>query len=510
MYDFQKEAGSSATSTTFSGSVAEGATLRYASYPYSQNRTRSGDVLGLMLANHQGCDQTNSVPHNTPLYGIVSGGSVTMKTPCAFLKITLPKTTADATLEVFDSLRVLANNCAGNFTVDLSAPATPVVSAGDDNHIAVAPRKSYSSTVYVPILPGTYNDVTIRLEYKDGHAPFSKQSTQSQTFVSGYVYDCHEFAGPYVESVTTGSPSLEGTTLSMSANAVLWKYAGVSNSNYTCKFFYSEAGLAKDAAGWTEVAATVDGFGSAVTLSASATVAAGNNYQCYAQVSDGSVTIDGEIVGATAKVVTNVEFVFASEMLASPYSFEYNTLQQGNSDGMRMITDDSGNPVIPTFKPGSGTSYYYKAWNATNGAFGTVASDSTVPYGLQLGMTISKGEFSIKFPDFSSSSSAAYWCVYSSLLCTTNNKFFAVNCPSGYTITAITLKCAANKTCKWGVGTASGTMDIYEITDIKDATNPVEVKVDIPAATQAVGKKYYVKSGINNNRLSSIVVTYEN
>ena len=53
-------------------------------------------------------------------------------------------------------------------------------------------------------------------------------------------------------------------------------------------------------------------------------------------------------------------------------------------------------------------------------------------------------------------------------------------------------------------------MDIYEITDIKDATNPVEVKVDIPAATQAVGKKYYVKSGANNNRLSSIVVTYEN
>lgn len=505
LYQFDKAAGSSATSAEFTGKIPEGATLKYAAYPYSQDRSCNGNVLGLLLNHKHSCDATNSIPHNTPLYGIVSGSAVTMKSPCAYLKVMLPKKSDDSTLEIYDSLRVAANACAGNFTVDLATPATPVVSAGDLNELAVAPRKSQSGYVFVPILPGTYNDITISLEYNEGHAAFSKQSTQTQIFESGYVYDCHEFAGPYVESVTTGSPALEGTTLSLSASAVLWKYAGVSNSNYTCKFFYSEAGLAKDAAGWTEVAATVDGSGSAVTLSGSATVAAGASYQCYAQVSDGSLTIDGEIAGADAPTV--VEFVFSEMPGGNPYSFAYTTLSQGKNDGMKMITDAQGNPVIPTFKPGSGTSYYYKAWNATAGEYGSVASATAVPNGLQQGMTVSKGNYSISFPTLSSSGSASYYSIYSSLLCVTNNKYVTVNATSGQTIKSITLKCTASKTCTWGVGTAASTRDILASTDYNN-NDYVKVKVNIPAETQAAGKKFYVISGINNNRLSAIEVEY--
>lgn len=510
LYKFSKAAGSSAVSANFSGSVPQNATLKYAVYPYSLDRTCENNVLGLMLNRRQSCDAVNSVPHNIPLYGIVSGASVTMTNPCAFLKVMLPKKSDESTLAIYDSLRVSASQCAGNFTVNLTTPANPVVSKGDLDELALAPRKSHSGYVFVPILPGTYDDITISVEYNDGHAAFSRQSTTSQTFESGYFYDCHEFAGPYVESVTTGTGAVEGTTLSMAGSAVLWKYAGVSNSDYTCKFFYAAHGTPKDASGWTEVAASsVTGEGTDVSFSASATVEAGD-YDFYAQVVAAGVPSDGSVVAVAAKEIINVEFVFAAEMLADPYSFVYNTLSQGSSDGMKMITDSDGNPVIPTFKPSSTTSYYYKAWNATDGAFGAVTASTAIPTGNQLGMTISKGIFSIKFPDFSSNgTSAAYWCVNSNLLCITNNKFFAVNCPAGYTITAITLKCAANKTCNWGIGTASGTMDIMAKTDIKDASNPVVVKVDIPAAVQAKAKKYYVASGANNDRLSSIVVTYE-
>lgn len=505
LYKFSKAAGSSAVSADFSGSVPQNATLKYAVYPYSLDRTCENNVLGLMLNRRQSCDAVNSVPHNTPLYGIVSGASVTMTNPCAFLKVMLPKKSDESTLAIYDSLRVSASQCAGNFTVNLTTPATPVVSKGDLDELALAPRKSQSGYVFVPILPGTYDDITISVEYNDGHAAFSRQSTQHQTFESGYFYDCHEFAGPYVESVTTGEPALDGTTLSLSANAVLWKYAGVSNSDYTCKFFYSEAGLAKDAAGWTEVAATVDGSGSAVTLSGSATVAAGASYQCYAQVSDGSVTIDGEIVGADAPTV--VEFVFSAMPAGDPYSFAYTTLSQGKNDGVKMITDAQGNPVIPTFKPGSSTSYYYKAWNATAGEYGSVESATALPNGLQQGMTVSKGDYSVSFPTLSSSNSASYYTISSSLLCVTNNKYVTINCPSGQTIKSITLKCTASKTCTWGVGTAASTRDILASTDYNN-TDYVKVKVNIPAETQAAGKKFYVISGINNNRLSAIEVEY--
>lgn len=508
MYDFQKEAGSSAASTTFSGSVAEGATLEYASYPYSLKRTCSDDVLGLMLANHQGCDQTNSVPHNTPLYGIISGGSVTMKTPCAFLKITVPKTTTDQTLEVFDSLRVFAANCAGNFTVDLSTPATPVVSAGDDDHIAVAPRKSYSSTVYVPILPGTYDDITIRLEYKDGHSNFSKQSTQEQTFLSGKVYNCGDFAGPYVESVTTGAGSSEETTLSMAGSAVLWKYAGVTNSDYTFKFFYAPHGTAKGDPAWTEVAASsVSGDGTAVTFSASATVAEGA-YDFYAQVSDGSVTIDGDIEEAVAKVRTDVTFDFSNNGIraGSPYTIEEYT--GGRKDNDKLITDNAGNVVAPAFSPSNGkATYYYKKYNSATEEYGSVEDPVTNgnPPSGQVGITVYRGDYSITMPRTSK-----FYTFSSDMLCfSVSSQYFVVNCPAGYTIKKVRLQCQKNKTCTWGIGTTWDGFEISTATDYK-GDGSAAVDVEIPITSLNAGQKCYIASAAANNRLSAIVVTYEN
>lgn len=516
MYDFQKEAGSSATSTTFSGSVAEGATLRYASYPYSLNRTRSGDVLGLMLANHQGCDQTNSVPHNTPLYGIISGGTATMKTPCAFLKITVPKTTTDQTLVVFDSLRVFAANCAGNFTVDLSTPATPVVSAGDDDHIAVAPRKSNSSTVYVPILPGTYDDITIRLEYNDGHSNFSKQSTQTQTFQSGYVYDCGEFAGPYVESVITGDGSSVETTLSMAGSAVLWKYAGVTNSDYTFKFFYAAHGTAKGDPGWTEVAASsVSGDGTAATFSASATVAEGA-YDFYAQVSDGSVTIDGDIEEAVAKVVTAVEWNFPS-LVNGTFSgtWVYSGNRSGKDNGHIKITNSEGNDIFPQGKIiNNANAIYYRVWDGSSfGSTTSFTNQSKLP-GNMLGATLTRNvdgqDYVLTFPKLTKNTN--YYTVWSNLLVSTEKYSLKMECPEGFKIKKVVLSAPTDKTCNYGIATTSGggTADAPTyVVDSQDYTDGVNTDHEIVIPNAVVGTPYFLVNGNGSSRLTSITVYYE-
>lgn len=503
-YQFEKAAGSSATSAEFTGSVAATAVLKYASYAYSEGRTCEDDVLGLNLGD-QGCDATNSIPHNTPLYGVISGTSVTMKTPCAFLKVMLPKTTGDETLSIYDKVSVSAEDAFGNFTVDCSGE-TPVVSAGDRSSINITPKNSQSGYVYVPILPGTYDDITITIDYNDSHADFSRNSTETQTFVSGYAYDCHEVAGPYVESVTTGAGTVVETTLSMGASAVLWKYAGVTNSDYTCKFFYAAHGTDKGDPGWTEVAASsVTGDGTAVTFSATATVAAGA-YDFYAQVSDGSVTIDGDVEAAVVKIRTDVTFDFsnAGVRAGSPYSVEEYT--GGRSDNDRLITDDQGNVVAPAFSPSNGkATYYYKPFSSATTEYGAVASVATGnPPAGQVGITVHRGDFSIVFPRTSK-----FYTFSSDMLCfSVSSQYFVVNCPAGYTIKKVRLQCPANKTCTWGIGTTWNGFEISAAIDYKDVSEAVDV--EIPITSLNAGQKCYIASGASNNRLGSIVITYEN
>lgn len=515
-YQFDKAAGSSAISAEFTGSVAETAVLKYASYAYSEDRTCVSDVLGLNLSD-QSCDATNSVPHNTPLYGIISGTSVTMQSPCAFLKVMLPKTTGDATLSIYDKVTVSAANAFGNFTVDCSGE-TPVVSSGDKSTINISPRKSSSGYVYVPILPGTYDDITITIDYNDAHADFSRNSTETQTFVSGYAYDCHEVAGPYVESVTTGAGSVEETTLSMAGSAVLWKYAGVTNSDYTCKFFYAPTGTAKDAAGWTEVSASsVTGDGTAVSFSASATVAAGV-YDFYAQVSDGDVTIDGEIVGGSAKV--DVAFTFAELTNGTADGqWAYTGYSSGGDIGSIKITNADGNDIFPNGKMYD-RSINYKIWNGSG--FGEVQTGSTqtasptLPGNL-LGVTWTKTvggqDYVIDF--LKQSSQDAYYAVWSNQFISTYDFAIRINCPSGCKITKITVSSpSGTNKCVFGIGES---VDDFNILSKKDRSNASEaVVVECNIASPVTGKSYYFRNGKANQtggsanlaRFTSITVTY--
>ena len=512
-YKFNGDAGSSSTtSLDFTGSVAEGAVLKYASYSYSEERTCVNDVLALRIADNQYCDANNSIPHNTPLYGIISGTNVTMKAPCAFLKVTLPQSTDSQTLTVYNKVNVSAANAFGDFTVDCSG-ATPVVSAGNTNEVNVSVRKNQSGTMYVPILPGTYNNITITVYYNDGHANFSRTSTTSQTFESGYAYDCHEVAGPYVESVTTGAGSVvEETTLSMSASAVLWKYAGVTNSDYTFKFFYAPHGTAKDASGWTEVAASsVSGDGTAVAFSASATVAVGA-YDFYAQVSDGSVTIDGDIEAAVAMGITQVVWNFADiaagtgsyvapgDAALSTPTFTYNN----NVANRKMITDDSGNPVFPTFSiTPSKANYYYKNWDGS--AWGTntqvtngSASDINGMLGGSTTIVVDGDTYTLTI-----NQTAKYYTFSSSKLCSQKGFNMRMICPDGFTIKRVVLSTASGDTCNWGIGTNGSSADKVAGTAYSGGA------ADITIPSPVTGQDLYLISNANASRLQVLTVYYE-
>lgn len=507
-------AASSTTSLNFTGSVAEGAVLKYASYAYSEDRTCVNDVLALRIADNQYCDANNSIPHNTPLYGIISGTNVTMKAPCAFLKVTLPQSTDSQTLTIYENVNVSAANAFGDFTVDCSG-VTPVVSAGNADEVNVSVRKNQSCTMYVPILPGTYNDITVTVSYTtaDGHADFSRNSTQSQTFESGCAYDCHEVAGPYVESVTTGAGSSEETTLSMAGSAVLWKYAGVTNSNYTFKFFYAPHGTAKGDPAWTEVAASsVSGDGTAVSFSASATVAAGA-YDFYAQVSDGSVTIDGDIEAAVAKVVTEVEWTFASiaggtgsyvapgDPALSTATFSYNN----TTANRKMITDAEGNPVFPTFSISSGKAeFYYKnwdgsAWSTVNEVSdGTASNDVNGMLGGSTSIVVDGDTYTLTI-----NQTGKYYTFFSGKLCSQKGFNMRMVCPDDFTIKRVVLSTASGDVCNWGIGTTGSSADKVAGQAYSDGS------ADITIPSPVSGQDLYLISNNAASRLQVITVYYE-
>ena len=499
----QVEGVSTPTEAEFSGTVSENAVLKYASYPYSEtNSACSTDgKLTMELDNTLSYNATNSVAAETPLFGIISDNSLTMKSACAYLKITLPGVVGSN--DIYESITVEAEDCCGAFVVDCSGE-TPEISKGDMDKIVCTARRNRPGIYYVPILPGTYDNMTITVKYttESGYPDFVKQSESSNTFVRGNYYDCHELSGAFAQSVTTGDGAIEGTTLSMDAAAVIWKCSeDVTNDSYTAKFFYAEAGVEKGAEGWTEVEAEISGKTSEVTLAASAPVEAGKAYQFYAQVSDGINTVDGAIVTVTARVKTNVEFV--------PNGRDGEFVYLDPTEGYKMVTDQDGNPVFPTFGPsGKKATYYYKEYK--NGVYSDVqnvqGADGNPAPAYILGATITKTEGNESFA-IQLNNTDTYYTYSSSLFCCNSGFNIKLLCPSGYTITKVALKVAAGKTCKWGVGSTGSSADLIPEQDYKDASKAVNVELPIPAAVQDT--PYYLISKSVNNRLGSIVVTYE-
>ena len=504
-YLFTKPSGATTpTSAEFTGTVSENAVLKYAAYPYAEEDEKcncsSDGVFTFKLDQGQVFNAANSVSAYPPLYSEIDGQSVTMKSACAYLRIMLPYDNSNSSLAIFKSVEINSKGISGTFTLDCTG-AAPVASAGDGTKILCTPKNSKSGALYVPVIPGTYDDITITVNYTDacGYPAFSKQSTKTQTFEMGKFYDCKEISGAYIESVTTGAATVEGTTLTMNASAVIWKYSGITNDNYTAKIFYAEEGVAKGAAGWTELPVEIIGETNEVTLSASATVDASKTYQFYVQVSDATKTIDGEIVTSSIKVTKitkSVEFTFDGT------GFEY--LEPEN--GYKVITDEEGNPIFPCFYPGAKTDKYYSYKAYSDGQYGEVTTTVQNPAPTNiLGGTITKEadgeEFSICVnPDYSEYDS--YYTCWTNLLCCVKNFNIKVLCPEDYAITGITIKVLADKNCTWGVGSTANTFDISASKSYKNSAANVEV--NIPITDTKTGTPYYVVSDHINNRLSSL------
>lgn len=510
-YLFTKPSGTTNTPTSaeFTGTVSENAVLKYAAYPYDADDEKcncsSDGVFTFKIDPGQIFNATNSVSAYPTLYSEIDGQSVTMKSACAYLRIMLPYDNSNSSLAIFKSVEINSKGISGTFTLDCTG-AAPVVSAGDGSRILCTPKNSKSGALYVPVIPGTYDDITITVNYTDdcGYPAFVRQSTKTQTFEMGKFYDCKEVSGAYIEGVTAGAASVEGTTLTMNASAVIWKYSGITNGNYTAKIFYAEEGVAKGAAGWTELPVEIAGETNEVTLSASATVDASKTYQFYAQVYDGTKTIDSEIAFSSIKVTKitkTVEFTFDGT------GFEY--LDPEN--GYKVITDEAGNPVFPNFYPGEKTNKYYSYKEYSNGKWGEVITKDTTPTPTNiLGGIITKeadGEnFSI-FINSEYSTYESYYTYWTDLLCCDSKFNIKVLCPEDYAITGITLKVLKDKTCTWGVGSKANTYDISASQSYKSTTGNVEVNIPIPATE--IGTPYYLVSNAKSNRLSSLVITYE-
>ena len=230
-------------------------------------------------------------------------------------------------------------------------------------------------------------------------------------------------------------------------------------------------------------------------------------YDFYAQVSDGSVTIDGDIEEAVAKVVTEVTFDFSNTGIraGAPYTIEEFT--GGRSDNDKLITDKDGNVVAPGFTPSNNkATYYYKSYNSATKEYGSVTSvDNGNPPSGQVGITVYRGDYSITMPRTSK-----FYTFSSNMLCFSGTaQYFVVNCPAGYTIKKVRLQCLADKTCTWGIGTTYNGFEISTATDYK-GDGSADVDVEIPITSLNAGQKCYIASSVANNRLSAIVVTYEN
>lgn len=513
-YQFSKPAGTSATEAQFSGTVSENALLKYASYPYTSsedwcNCTADG-VLSFHLDPELSYNATNSVPNKTPLYGVISGESLTMKSACAYLKIMLPMTNAGETLEIYKSVTVSAAGCCGTFTVDCTGDS-PVISSGSGNELVNTPRKSRSGNIYIPVIPGTYDDITITIEYIDdsGYPVFVKKSTSSQTFVAGKFYDCHEMSGAYAESVASGDAKVEGTTLTMNASAVVWKYSGITNEDYNAKFFYAEAGTEKGASGWTEVSGTISGETNEVALTATAEVEAGKNYQFYAQISDGVKTYDSEIVAVAAKRVVGVVWNFA-EIAAgggetyTPYT--YNSTESGR----KRIVNSEGAEVFPTFSiTASKADFYYQVWNGSaystteQVTSGTASTNAAGMLGGTTTCTVDGATYALTI-----ASTSSYYTFFSTKLCHGSKGFnIKMECPENAKITKVLLQTAKNDICKWGIGTTGSSSDNVAEVDYKNTEADVSQEIVINEPNKE--KAYYLISGNKGSRIQVLTVYYE-
>ena len=498
MYKFTKAAGSKAIEATFTSAVEipASAELLYAVYPYNSkyNWDGTGDPsLTLKLNNEQSCFDNGGVSAHPLMAGKISGNSVTLKQVCSFLKFTLPARSGSASNVRY--IYVRGAGVAGNVDVDFSG-SDPIASAGDADYMRVTTKDAgtKSGDVYVPVLPGTYSSLTIELEYTDGHSNYLRTTNNSNTLERGKYKDLGTASGPFVVSTGVSSATLDGTTLSLSGTANVWKYFGVDNSDYTFKFTYKDSEAEDIAANWTEVTAdSPTGDGNTVTFTKDVTVTAGKTYNVKAVVVASDVTSESteETTAAKSKKTVTINAATNDDFA----NFVYST---PSSSGYHIIVNESGDPIFPTI-----TKWFEgKAKEYDGSAFGE-SQDFTGTITKVAGGTLTKDGCEFVFREAST-----YYVRFNNAIRFRPQTGFQIVCPSGHTITKITLNGASISGFKfnWGLNTEfKGTGYIVNPTEIAEAPFKYEWEI-LP---KVAGQSYWVIAGATYCVFTSLEVEYE-
>ena len=497
MYKFTKAEGSKSTEATFTSAVEipASAELLYAVYPYNSKYDWDGTgdpSLSLILKNEQSCFDNGGVSAHPLMAGKISGNSVTLKQVCSFLKFTLPARSGSASNVRY--IYVRGTGVAGNVDVDFSG-SDPIASAGDADYMRVTTKDAgtKSGDVYVPVLPGTYSSLTIELEYTDGHSNYLRTTNNSNTLERGKYKDLGTASGPFVVSTGVSSATLEGTTLSLSGTANVWKYFGVDNSKYAFKFTYKDSEAEDIAANWTEVTAdSPTGDGNTVTFTKDVTVTAGKTYNVKAVVVASGVTSESteETTAAKSKKTVTINAATNDDFA----NFVYST----PSKDYHIIVNESGDPIFPTI-----TAWFKGKTKVYDGSAFGESQDFNGELKKFVGGTLTKDgcEFVIK-------NSSSYYVRYNNAIRFKVQHGFQIVCPSGHTITKITLNGAsdANFAFNWGLNTAFS-LNGFIVTPA--AITEAPFKYEWVISPKVAGQSYWVISGAPQCAFTSLEVEYE-
>ena len=495
MYKFTKAEGSKSTDATFTSAVEipASADLLYAVYPYNSkyNWDGAGD-LSLTLKNEQSGFDNGGVSAHPLMAGEISGSSVTLKQVCSFLKFTLPARSGSASYVRY--IYVRGTGVAGKVDVDFSG-SDPLASAGDADYMRVTTKSAgeKNGDVYVPVLPGTYSSLTIELEYTDGHSNYLRTTNNSNTLERGKYKDLGTASGPFVVSTGVSSATLDGTTLSLSGTANVWKHFGVDNSDYTFKFTYKDSEAEDIAANWTEVTAdSPTGDGNTVTFTKDVTVTAGKTYNVKAVVVASGVTSESteETTAAKSKKTVTINAATNDDFA----NFVYST----PSKDYHIIVNESGDPIFPTI-----TEWFKgKAKEYDGSAFGE-SQDFSSELNNFVGGTLTKDGCEFVFRN-----SSKYYVRFNNAILFRQQTGFQIVCPSGHTITKITLngESISGFTFNWGLNTAFSSSG-YIVTPAAITKAPFKYEWEI--SPKVAGQSYWVIAGAKYSVFTSLEVEYE-
>ena len=233
------------------------------------------------------------------------------------------------------------------------------------------------------------------------------------------------------------------------------------------------------------------GDGTDVTFTKDVTVTAGKTYNVKAIVVASGVTSESteETTAAKSKKTVTINAATNDDFA----NFVYST---PTKSGYHIIVNESGEPIFPTL-----TEWFKgKAKEYDGSAFGE-SYDFNAAFNNFAGGTLTKDGCKFVIPQ-----STKYYVRHSNSIRFKAQHGFQIVCPSGHTITKITLNGASISqfAFNWGLNTAFSLNDFIET----PAAEP-SFKYEWKISPKVAGQSYWVISGAQQCAFTSLEVEYE-